>query len=469
MVAELAKKKAWYEKLPNSFVLLFMIIVFVTILTYIIPAGLFDRVEKGGRMVVVPGTFKFTQQSPVGFFEMFQSITRGLVGAAIYLANIFTAGALMRVLYVTGAIENAVGVSINKLGVKNDRLVTFVMTIIFVLLGAFVGFENSIALVPIAGLIALAIGGDLMLGALIAIGGIAVGFAVCPIQPATVGTAHMIAELPLYSGADVRTVFMIVCGIVTAFHALSYLKRIRKNPDSSLAQDIDTDGMSLSKSLNEYRMSGLHWRVLLLFVFGIGMFVYGALYWKWGITEQVTSFIMLSIACGLVAGMGPSKIVDIMVDGAKAVTGGALIVGVARAIQVVLEEGRIADTIVNYLSMPLQFVPTMFSGILMTIVHSIINFFIPSGSGQAMATMPIMVPLSDLIGLTRQTAVFAFQVGDGVMNLVVPTLGGLLAMLALLRIPFDRWFRVAFPLAVKLVVISWFFIAWAVFSNWGPA
>ncbi|MDR1731546.1 MAG: TIGR00366 family protein [Synergistaceae bacterium] len=463
------KKTHWYEWMPNSFVLLFLIIVFMTILTYVIPAGMFDRVEKAGRMVVNPETFHRVDQSPVGLWAMFKSLPQGMVAAAIYIVNILIAGAMMKVLYVSGAIENVLGVSIRKLGVKNDTLVVAVMSIIFVLLGALVGFENSIALVPIAGMVSMAIGGDMMLGALIAVGGIGTGFAVHPFQPATVGTAHAIAELPMFSGAALRGLFMAMAAVIVMFHNLAYLKRIKKDPEKSLSKDIDTEGFSLSKPLEDYHILPMHKIVFGIFVTGILIFVYGAKTYGWFMVEQVTVFIVIAILCGLVAGLSPNKITDTMVQGATVVTGGAIIVGVARAIQVVMEQGRIADSIVYYLSLPLKDVPLIVSGILMTVVHSVINFFIPSGSGQAMATMPIMIPLADIIGMTRQTAVFAFQMGDGIMNLVVPTLGGLLAMLALLRIPFGRWFRVAFPLALKLLVASWIIVVIAVLTHWGPA
>ena len=179
--------------------------------------------------------------------------------------------------------------------------------------------------------------------------------------------------------------------------------------------------------------------------------------------------LIIAVVAGLIAKMSPSDIVNKMIEGAGCIAGGALVIGLARGIQVVLDMGHISDTIVNGLASPLQGLPTTLSAILMTLVHSVINFFIPSGSGQAMATMPIMIPLSDLIGMTRQTAIMAFQVGDGIMNMIFPTMGGMLAMIALARVPFDRWFRFVFPLVMKILLVSWVFLAVAVYINWGPA
>lgn len=145
-----------------------------------------------------------------------------------------------------------------------------------------------------------------------------------------------------------------------------------------------------------------------------------------------------------------------------------LIIGVAQGISVVLEQGNIADTILYTVASPLEELPALASGMLMGLVHGVVNFFIPFGSGQAMATMPIMVLLSDMVGITRQTAVLAFQIGDGIMNLIIPTLGSLLAMLALARIPFDKWFRFVFPMVVKITLIGWVFTIYAVLTGWGP-
>lgn len=461
--------KRWYERIPNPFVLLFLIIIAVGLLTYIIPAGEFDRVDVGGRMGVVAGTYHPVEQSPVGFFELFKALPVGMVKSASIIFITLISGALFGLLNSTGALENAVGVVVRKIGISKRNRLIWLITFIFGFMGATVGFENNIALVPIAVLVALALGGDLMVGAGMAVAGIGIGFATSPINPYTVGVGDVIANLPMFSGALLRTGFCIASLAIVAHHTCRYLARIDKDPSRSLVTGIGTEGLALRRPLEEYSLSGRDKVVLASFLIGMATILFGVFTWGWYITEISAVFIVMAVAAGILAGMTSDEIVAKMVKGASDIVGGALIIGVARGIQVILDDGRIGDTIVQALATPLADLPVTLSAILMTVVHSVINFFIPSGSGQAMATLPIMIPLSDLIGMTRQTAVLAFQVGDGVMNLLVPTLGGLLAMIALARVPFDRWFRFAFPVAMKIIVTSWFFLAFAVFINWGPA
>lgn len=461
--------KRWYERIPNPFVLLFLIIIAVGLMTYIIPAGEFERADVGGRMGVVAGTYHSVEQSPVGFFDLFKALPIGMVKSASIIFITLISGALFGLLNSTGALENAVGLVVRKIGINKRNRLIWLITFIFGFMGATVGFENNIALVPIAVLVALALGGDLMVGAGMAVAGIGIGFATSPINPYTVGVGDVIANLPMFSGALLRTGFCIASLAIVAHHTCRYLARIDKDPSRSLVTGIGTEGLALRRPLEEYSLSGRDKVVLASFLIGMATILFGVFTWGWYITEISAVFIVMAVAAGILAGMTSDEIVAKMVKGSSDIVGGALIIGVARGIQVILDDGRIGDTIVQSLATPLADLPVTLSAILMTVVHSVINFFIPSGSGQAMATLPIMIPLSDLIGMTRQTAILAFQVGDGVMNLLVPTLGGLLAMIALARVPFDRWFRFAFPLAMKILVTSWFFLAFAVFINWGPA
>lgn len=439
------------------------------IMTYIVPAGEFDRAEVGGRMGVVAGTYHRVEQAPVGLFDLFTALPIGMVKAASIIFITLISGALFGLLNATGALENAVGLAVRRIGVDRGTRLVWLMTFVFGFLGATVGFENNIALVPIAILVALALGGDLMVGAGMAVAGIGVGFATSPINPYTVGVGHVIANLPIFSGALLRTGFCLASLALVADHTCRYLSRIKKDRSASLVAGIDTEGLSLRRPLEEYSLNGRDRLVLASFLLGMGIILFGVFQWKWYITEISAVFIIMAVVAGYLAGMTSDAIIAKMVRGAGDIAGGALIIGVARGIQVILDDGRIGDTIVQTLASPLSGLPVTLSAILMTVVHSVINFFIPSGSGQAMATLPIMIPLSDLIGMTRQTAILAFQVGDGVMNLLVPTLGGLLAMIALARVPFDRWFRFAFPLVLKILVVSWAFLALAVAVNWGPA
>ncbi|HKL76340.1 MAG TPA: AbgT family transporter [Halanaerobiales bacterium] len=466
---EVSSKKKWYKRIPNAYVLLMVIIVLVTILTYIIPAGEFAREEmSNGRIGVIPGSFEFVEQSPVGILGLLQSIPKGMISGANIIFIVFFAGALFNVIESTGALENGLGVIVQKLkGSSNaGQKMIWIMTFVFGALGAVVGFENNIALIPIGVMIALAMGYDLMVGAGIAIGGIGLGFATSPINPYTVGVSHAIAELPMFSGFGLRFAFMVVTLIVLAHHTASYGKKVKSGDRKSLIKNANTEDIELSKEINEYELNGTHKQVIFILFAIIATIIYGTLQHHWYIIEISTVFMVGAILTGIVAKYDSDKLVDKMIEGASRLTSGALIIGVARGLTVILQDGKIGDTITYALSVPLEQFPPLVSGWFMTISHSIINFFIPGGSGQAMATMPIMVPLSDLVGLTRQTAVIAFQIGDGVMNLIVPTLGGLLAMLALARVPFEKWFKFIYPMVLKVLVVGWIFIAIATFIGY---
>ena len=461
-----AVKKRWYENLPHPFILLFMIILLAAVMTYVVPAGEYTRVVVNGRKVVDPATFHAVAQSPVSFMDIFMSIPLGIIASASVVVITFMSGAMFNVLQSTGAIENGVGWAVKKIGVKNYKKLIWIVILILGLLGATVGFENNIGIVPIAVFVAIALGGDPMVGAGMAIAGIGIGFATSPINPYTVGTAHAVAELPIYSGIVLRSLFCLASIMIAAQHTCHYMDKILKDPSKSLVSDVDLTGLTLSKPLEDYNLSTTDKLILGTFIFGLGFTVFGVLKWGWYLNQMSAMFVIITIIAGIVARIRPNDLIQRMIKGAGDIAGGALVIGVARGIQVILDQGHICDSIIHALVAPLQGLGVTMSAILMSLVHCVINFFIPSGSGQAMATMPIMIPLSDLVGMTRQTAILAFQIGDGVTNLIYPTLGGMLAMLALTRVPFDRWFRFAFPLVVKVVLVSWVFLIIAVQIGW---
>jgi uncharacterized ion transporter superfamily protein YfcC len=232
---------------------------------------------------------------------------------------------------------------------------------------------------------------------------------------------------------------------------------------------LDTDGFRLTHPIDTYSISGNNWLVLSLFLGGIALMLYGIFVHHWYINEISAIFLMISIACGIVARMNPRDFSETALKSIAVVAPGAFMVGYATSIKVVMEMGNISDTIAFQLSAALSTLPTYGSAVAMTLAQSVINLMIPSGSGQALATLPIMIPVGELLGLTRQTTILAFQIGDGVTNLFNPALGGLIAMLSICRVPFDRWLRFIFPLVGIIMVVAWLFLLFSVFIEWGPA
>jgi uncharacterized ion transporter superfamily protein YfcC len=464
-----SNRKKWYEWIPHPIVMLFMIIIITTILSYILPAGVFDRELIDGRQRVIPGSYKNIPATPIGLMQMFKALPMGFKTASDIIFLVFASGVMFGVLEKSGMVENTVGTIVKKMGDKRRFLLVVLMTYIYGLLGVMIGFENNIAMVPIAAVMVLALGGDLILAAGVSVGAITVGFGLSPINPYTVGTGHNIAELPLFSGAWLRSILCFLGLTVLAWHNVRYFKRILSDESQSLGIGLNTDGMKLSKPLSDYSITQNNKVVLAVFLLGMVVTLYGIFVHHWYINDLSGVFIMIAIVSAAAAGMNGTKFSETTFEYIGKVAPGAFMVGYATTIKEIMEMGNISDTISHELSQIMMTLPTYASAIFMSISQSAINLIIPSGSGQALATLPIMIPLGEILGLTRQTAILAFQIGDGVTNLFNPALGGLVAMLSLCRVPFDRWLRFIFPATGIILLIAWVFLAFSVYIEYGPA
>lgn len=462
------QKKSLLEMIPHPLALLFYIVVLAAILTYIIPSGAYEREVIDGATRTIPGTFKFLPKSPVNFFDMFVAMPVGFKEIADIVFIVFAAAMMFGVMEKTGMLENTVGTFIKKLGLKKRFAIVAIMTYVYGVLGIFVGYENNIALVPIAVVIALALGGDVMLGAGIAIGGVSVGFGLAPFNPYTVGIGHKIAEMPLFSGYILRSILVFVLLTILVFYNIRYFKKVLANKDYSMVNDVDTTGLTLSKPISEYNMRTRDIQMLLVFVAGLGVMLYGVFIKDWYINEISAIFLIVGVVNGVIARMKVDEIADTFSKALEPSALAAILIGVAQAIQIVMTDGNISDTIAyNFISV-LQQLPTYLAVIFMSITQSIINIFIPGGSGQALVTLPIMIPVGDMINITRQSSILAFQVGDGLTNIVTPTLGGLMAMLGLCRVSYGKWLKFILPYTLIAFIISWAALVISVMINWGP-
>ncbi|MGP4076601.1 YfcC family protein [Halobacillus sp. K22] len=449
------KKKNWLDRIPHPLALLFYIVVFAGILTYIIPAGSYDREKVNDATRTIPGTYEFTERNPVNLLELFTAIPQGFQEIANIVFIVFAAAMMFGVLEKTGMLERTVGTFVKKLGLGRRYLAIVIMTFIYGLLGIFVGYENNIALIPIAVLLSIAIGGDVILGAGIGIGGVSIGFGLSPFNPYTVGVGHQIAEMSLFSGWGFRSVLVVIVLSLLAAYNVRYFKKIMKDREKSLGDDIDTDDMQLTQPLDSYRMRKKDIAMLLVFVAGLAVMLYGVFTRGWYINEISAIFLMIGIANGLIARMNGSQIAETFSKALEPSALAAILIGVAQGIQVVMNHGNISDTIAYGLVSVLEHLPATVAAIFMSISQSIINLFIPGGSGQALVTLPIMIPVGDIVGVSRQSTISAFQVGDGITNLITPTLGGLMAMLGLCRVPYGRWLRYIFPFTILAFIVSW--------------
>lgn len=448
--------------------MLFGMLCIAAVLSHIIPAGQFERELIEGRERVVPGSFQTIEAAPLHFFDVFLAIPAGFKTAIDIIFIVLASGILFGFMEESGAIENGIGTLVRSMGVRNKTGLIVLMTFVFGAMGVFVGYENNIALVPIACVLSLAIGSDLMLAAGISVAAITVGFGTSPFNPYTIGTGQRIAELPLYSGAWLRAIVCLISLSMVAWYNVAYYRKILKNPEASLASGLDTSGFTLSKPLSSYTMSGTDKAVLIVFLSGIAVMLWGVFQYHWFINQISAVFCALVVITGIITRKSASQFGVITLRSVSVVAPGAFMVGMATSVKAALEMGKISDTIAYYLAESLQGLPLGLAAICMTVGQTAMNFVIPSGSGQALATLPVLIPVGEIIGMTRQSTILAFQLGDGVSNLINPALGGIVAMLAMCRIPFDRWLRFILPLFMYVWIVGLFFVLLAVLMGYGP-
>ena len=438
-------------------------VVLAQLLTYVIPAGSFDRVEaESGRMQVVPGSFHLTPDVPiVSPFASLTAIPKGFSGAHEIIFFVFIIGGLFAVLRATGSLDAGMASLLRRWGDKPFWLIAGCMTV-FALGASTVGFgEEYYPFVPVLVSLCLALGYDRMTAIGIIMVGYGAGYGPAFINPFTTLIAQDIAGLEPASGMWFRLICFVVFVSIGIHHVWTYAERVKLDPSSSLVADIEVPaGAAIPKIQDATVLSGLapltnvQKRILLAIGAAMVLLIYGMIIWKWGLFEMQGLFAGLVIVIAILARMSPDKTATEFSMGAGSLTSVALLIGVARAIQVVLDEGGVVDTMVYGISVPIQELPSTLSAVGMFFVQSVLNFFIPSGSGQAYVTMPIMAPLADIVGVERQVAVLAFQFGDGFSNILIPTQYVLIGILAMAGIPYDRWLRFIWPFMVKVAIVG---------------
>ncbi len=436
------------RRFPDALVLIGGLILLAQAATYVLPAGEFER---AGRQVI-RGTYQAVDAEPLPFFTFLTAVPAGLADAADIIFFILVVGGVFGVLRATGAVDALIGLAIARLG-GSPVLLTGGMVTVFALGSSTVGMaEEYMPFVPLLVTMCLA----LRLDAVVALGiiyvGAGVGYACAALNPFTVLIAQDIAGVELTSGQAVRWLLLAVCLVVGVDHILRYARRVQGDRSRSLVHDVSyAGGFDLPADV---RLTRARVAVVAVFVAGVVLFVYGVSAREWYLTELTAVFLGMALAAAAIVRLAPNRVAAAFQAGAAELVSTAVIVGFARTIQVVLTEGRVIDTIINGLASPLQALPGQAAAVGMLVVQTVCNLFIPSGSGQAYVTMPIMAPLADLTGLSRQVAVLAYQLGDGFTNMVVPTNALLMGMLALARIPYQRWLRFVGPLLVKLYLVA---------------
>jgi uncharacterized ion transporter superfamily protein YfcC len=457
-------------KAPNVISIIICCLLIGGIMTYIIPSGEYVRVDVNGRNVIDPDSFSYVERSPVAPFKWFVAIGEGLTASMPIMAMVWFTVFGAEVYTRSGTLLKLVAWLL-KVSKNKHTVVVVTMMVFFAIRGAMGAFEANIAFAPLCIALALACGYDVMTGMAIVMVPTFVSFGTGPVNPYTIAVAQGIAGVPVFSAMAFRCVLWVVMCLVAMWYILHYANKIKANNDLSVSgfvnPSVGEESIDIEEIVNK-KMTTSQRILTVMLIATIILQVVGPIYWKWSFNELSALWIVSGVAAGFLAGFDNNKICDIFQEACGGIYAGVMCVGLARAISVVLTNGRILDTIIYALSIPLKQVPASFSALGMLVVQSVINFFVPSGSGQASVTMPIMAPLSDVIGLTRQTAVLAFQIADGCSNLILPTTAAIFIYLGTSKIQYSTYLKWMVPLYGILVGIGAVFLLVATFINLGP-
>ncbi len=462
-------------KLPHTLILIYAMVVLTVVATWIIPGGQYQRVEKDGRTVPIAGSYQRVESRPQGLGALFVSPARGFIDAAAIIGILFIVGGAFSVIQKTGAITTVIHNIAFYFGrSKALRILLIPVTmIVFSLGGAVWGMcEETMPFILIFVPLALSLGYDTIVGVSIPFLGAAAGFAGAFFNPFTVGIAQGIAGLPLYSGLGYRLIVWALGTAIVITIVMRYAARILRNPQASPVYEDDLEKrkklLGTGPVVEKLPLLATHKLVLGVFAAGFGVMIFGILKYKWYINEIAGIFLAMGILSGIMGRLKGDEIGRAFVDGAKDMVGAALIIGTARAILLVALDGRILDTILAGMASVISNFHPIVSAQLMFGSQCGINFFVHSGTAQAALTIPVMAPLGDLVGITRQTSVFAFQLAEYI-NPILPTSGVTMGVLGLAGLRYEKWAKWLIPLVIAWVIFAALALIPPVLFHYGPA
>lgn len=459
------------REIPHVLVILFVIIILATICTWFVPSGVYERYVDAvsGRTLIDPESFQYVESTPVGPFELFVSLEEGLIESANITFLILMAFSSLYLLEQTGAIDAAIAMMVRKTKDHPQYANVFIVAIMVVLAiwgsTGTMSYEEIIAFIPIFVAVAIALGYDAMVGVAISVIPVGIGFASATVNPFTIGVAQTIAEVPMFSGLPYRIVILAVMITLTVAYTMWYAQRIKKDPTKSLTYGIDMSDMTVDEERLNTPMTTARKLSLVALLIGVGFMAWGLITQGWYINQCAAIFIILSIVVGIINRWKFNKVASTLVDGMGKGVLSAIIVGVARSVLVIMTKGGIIDTLVHACVSLIENLSLYASGIGMLLFQSVLNFLVPSGSGQAAVSMPIMTPIADLIGMNRQIAVLIFQFGDGFSNLLWPT-SFMVVACAMAKIPLNKYYRWLLPFIGVLFVVQCLFIVGAIAMNY---
>jgi uncharacterized ion transporter superfamily protein YfcC len=458
-------------RLPNTFVLLFALLALIALSTWVVPGGQYDTVMVDGKPRVDPNSFHFIDSKPQGLVALLTAPIKGFKEAALIIGFVLMVGGVFNVLHKTEAIDamiKSVAKAHSRSAWVRVGLIPLFVTL-FSLGGATFGMaEEAIPFVLIFVPLALALRYDSIVGVAIPFVGSQVGFATAFLNPFNVGVAQGLADLPLFSGIGYRFCIWAVFTTLTIVMLMRYAAKVKARPELSPTFALDQDKRSkldLSAFEKFAGMSGRQKAVLSIFGLSLGLMVLGVVKFGWYIEEIAALFLAMSFVVGVVGRLSADEWVGAFVQGARDMVSTALVIALAKATVVIAKDAHVIDSMLYYLTPFVQSESAAWAAQKMFIIQSVINFFIHSGTGQAALTMPIMAPLADLVNVSRQTAVLAFQLGE-LTTPMIPTSGITVGVLGLAGIPWSTWARWMVPMQLVFFVVALLALVYPAMSHW---
>ncbi|HZH58962.1 MAG TPA: YfcC family protein [Metabacillus sp.] len=457
--------------MPDVFIILFSFLILAFILSYIVPSGTYERVDMDGKTVVDPESFQYIDKEPMSIMDLFTSIVQGLIDSSNMVFLILFVGGALAIIDSSGALKAGIS-SLIRLTKGNYILLIVSFSSIFAVLSTFgVGANIVIAFVPIGILIARSLKLDPVVGVSVVFLGSYAGWAGGVFDPIVTVFAQTIAELPIFSGMLFRIVIFFLFVLVTILYVCLYARKIKRNPAKSLmgAKFLSQmEGYDDKEDLTKLPFTTKQKIVIMLFLAFLGIYLYGAFTLNWSLNELSAIFIMMSIAVAIVLKISPNQYVAEFMKGVKQIVYGALVVGVARSVIIILENGQIIDTIVNSTTSTLESFPPYVSLQLLYFFNLLFNTIITSGTGQAAIVMPIMVPIIDMLDFTRQVGFLTFKLGDAITNIITPLSGTLMACLAIAKVSYGKWLKFVTPLVIIWTIMGAILLFIAAAIQYGP-
>ena len=453
---------------PHVYVILFGLILICSVLSYFVPASRYEMMMAGGREVVDASTYHLVEASPVTLMQLLSAVPRGMTESAQIIFFIFIVGGTFAIIQKSGAIEAGIGKVCQLLRGRTLILIPVIL-MLFSLGGAVFGMaEETIPFIPIFVSLCIAMGYDSITGTAIVFCGSGAGFAGAFMNPFTVQVAQSVAGLPILSGIGFRLVMYITYLILTSAFVMWYANSVKRSPEKSCMYEEDRLRSDVVDLNNLAEFGTKEKLVLGVFAAVIFLLVFGVVRWGWYMDEISALFIGMSMIIAMIVRMSPNEFAVTFGNGMAEIASGALVVGFARGVLVVLTDSSILHTILHAAAVVLERLPSTLSALGMYLFQCLLNFLVPSGSGQAAVSLPIMAPLGDIVGVSRQTACIAYQLGDGISNIFTPTSGFFMAGLALARIPWSKWARWILPLIGLQYLLGGVFVVIAHWITLGP-